>query len=139
MNSTGYFPCSCMYWGRRGPVPHSIVRSNLDGSNAVIISTGFSNLYGITLDQNSNGVLYWADIQDNTIGTIDVNGNNKQTLVVLEGTPGPCGIQVDANRIYIGNFRGKNIQMMDRDSGPALTNIFQSRGHIFQLALYKEL
>ena len=126
-----------MYWGNRGTTPNSLVRAKTDGSNATIIATGFVQLDGMALDHPSNGVLYWADWRANTIGTIDVNGANKRTIVELEGNPGPWGIQVDAHRIYFGNLFGKNIQSVDKYSGQELTTIFNSTGNVRQLALFK--
>ena len=128
-----------MYWGNRGSSPHSLVRANLDGSNATTISTGFTDLRGITLDQPSNGVLYWADLGANTIGTINVNGGNNVTLVEQEGNPGPWGIQVDAHRIYFGNMYSKNIQSVDKGSGKGLTTLYNSTGTVKHLALFNAL
>ena len=91
-----------MYWGKRRSFPNYIVRANLDGSNAKIISSEFADIGGITLDAK-NEVLYWAGYTTNTVGTIDVNGGNKTTLAELEGDPRPSGIQIDAKKIYIGN------------------------------------
>ena len=120
-----------MYWGDGG---NSLVRANLNGSSATIMATGFQILYGITRDQFSNGVLYWADWGANTIGTFDVNGGSKQTLVKLRY--GPYGIQVDAHKIYIANRDGKSIHSVDKGSAEELTTIFNSTGGIRYIALF---
>ena len=124
-----------MYWSNQGS-PDSFVRANLDGSNATTISAGFQILYGLALDQTSNSVLYWADLGENTIGTIEVNGGNKQILTKLEGGSRPWGIQVDAHKIYFGSYYGTNIQSVDKGSGKELTTLFNSTGTVRQLAFF---
>ena len=127
-----------MYWGGEGSRNY-LVRANLDGSNPTIISAEFHYLDGLTLDQRSNGILFWADLGENTIGTIDFYGGNKRNLVELEGNPGPYGIQVDAYKIYFSNWRDGNIQSVDKDSGKDLTTIFKSIGYVYHLALFNAL
>ena len=124
-----------MYWGNRGSSPHSLVRANLDGSNARIISREFSELRGITLDGPLNDLLYWADWGDNLIGTIDVNGGYKRTLVELKGNVQPYGLQVDAHKIYFSTGSSRTIQSVDRYSGKELTTIFNSSAGLRHIAL----
>ena len=126
-----------MYWGKRtaGFKASSLVRAHLNGSNAGIISTEFTDVYGITVDKHSN-VIYWADRGKRTIGTIDASGGNMRTLVELPNGSGNWGIQVNNDKIYFSTHWSGTILSVDKYSGRNLTTVFNSTSRVYHLALY---
>ena len=128
-----------MYWSDTKSDQTSLIRANLDGSNVTKISSGFiPSIITITLAQPFNDTLYWADYCGNTIGSIDVHGTSKRTIVEPESNTGPRGIQFDVDKFYFSSWYGKSIQSFDRDSGEYLATIFNSTGQIRHLALFNE-
>ena len=84
-----------MYWTDVGT--DRIEKSTMDGnSRTILISTGLSNTFGLTLDYNSQ-TLYWADYSANRIESSNVNGLNRRTVVSARD---PWGITFYSGVLY---------------------------------------
>ena len=99
-----------MYWCTSKSGADCLVRANLDGSNATVVSSGYRKLYGITLGQPSNDLLYWVDQAANKIGSVDVDGGNKRAIVKLKANPAPFGVQVVLTRLIPAIITGKMLK-----------------------------
>ena len=84
-----------IYWTDAG-VPSTpdglILCAGLDGQNQAVVSTGWQDPYGITLDHSTNK-LCWADFTAGTITCSDLDGTNPQT--VASGLSNPYGVALE--------------------------------------------
>ena len=67
-----------MYWTDYGT--DTIEKVSMDGtSRTVLVSTGLSNPYGITIDYD-NQVLYWVDYSTRKLEKVNTDGSGRQSL-----------------------------------------------------------
>ena len=95
---------------------------------------GLSSPSGVVVD-NDDGRIYWTETVGHTIGTCDLEGGNRRTLVEFSGSPGPFGLVVHRSLLYIGNFREKNVQSVDKYTGGNLTTVYSYNGGVRQVAV----
>lgn len=70
----------------------------MDGnSRTVLHSSGLSNVYGLTLDYQSQ-TLYWVDYSNNRVEKSSVNGSNRFTI--RSSLRDPWGVTYHAGRLY---------------------------------------
>ncbi|XP_055587745.1 putative vitellogenin receptor [Uranotaenia lowii] len=92
-------------------VPHSIVyRSNMDGTNQVVLTKDISHITGIQCDMD-NQMLYIADVSTKSIRMIDYEG--RQLKTVIEKQPfaisRPIGLTLYENHALVLNVASSTV------------------------------
>ena len=112
-----------MYWTDVGT--DRIEKSTMDGnSRTILISTGLSNTFGLTLDYNSQ-TLYWADYSLNRIESSNVNGLNRQTVASVSY---PWGITFYSGVLYWTDTYFDRVYSYSVISSPA--SVLQVTGYL---------
>ena len=87
-----------LYWTDYGTV-NKIEKASMDGtSRAVVINTGLSLPYGLTMDYDSQ-TLYWIDDGVNRLESSNTDGSNRMLLTTLN-IQSPYGITYFAGKLY---------------------------------------
>ena len=68
-----------MYWSD-WEAPVRIERATLDGENRSVFLSNIGRAIGLTIDFNANKI-YWSDLDENRIMSVDMEGKNEQVLV----------------------------------------------------------
>ncbi|MEQ9408411.1 MAG: DUF4347 domain-containing protein, partial [Fuerstiella sp.] len=93
-----------IYWAEDGVLTNSIKRANLDGSGQeTLASVGLISPDHVILDLQ-NGKIYWADQGTRAIERADLDGTNRETVIVADHAP--LSVKVDAvnEKIYWTSF-----------------------------------
>ena len=97
-----------MYWTNWGTNP-KIEQAEMDGSARRTIVTG--NLgwpNGLTIDQATNR-LFWADAKLDKVEVSDLNGGNRQLLILSSANVHPYGLAVYKDMLYLTDWSTKSI------------------------------
>ena len=100
----------------------------MDGtSRSVIISTGLSTSYALTIDYNSL-TLYWADYSLRKIESASVTGENR-TLITTTDVVYPLGISYYEGVVYWSDDSSDRIKSVLVGSPDNVTTVYSSVGY----------
>ncbi|XP_071521746.1 low-density lipoprotein receptor-related protein 4 isoform X2 [Panulirus ornatus] len=103
-----------LFWTDWGNVS-KIERSYLDGSERTVllnVDVGWPN--GLTIDYEMRRI-FWNDARGDTIGSSDLDGQNR--VVLVQEVPHPFGLTLLGNHIYWTDWDKMNIERADKTSG----------------------
>ncbi len=112
-----------MYWTDWG-TNASIEKASMDGTNRQILhNTDLVWPNDITLDIATQD-LYWVDASLDKVETSRVDGSLRRVLT-NSGLSHPFGIVMHEGKLYISDWSGNTIRVMNSSGGPAeiLTNV----------------
>ena len=113
-----------MYWTDAGT--NRIERATMDGnSRTVLHSSGLSNVYGLTLDYQSQ-TLYWVDYSYNRLERSSVNGSNR--VIIQSSLRDPWDVTYYAGRLYWTDFYYDRIYYLLVASPSSIFSITSSLG-----------
>ena len=120
--------------------PPRIELSNLDGSDRfqIDLNEDLNIPVGIFIDQE-NHKIYWTDRKAKTINRIDLDGNNKEVLYEVDGTPEGLSVNLATMQIYFANTDKQSIQRYNILSGEIETIVGSSPGGAYPRGIKLDL
>jgi len=95
-----------LFWSiYRSWSPSKIVRANIDGTNATVISER-PTVLGLDVDENDDR-LYWTDHKNKEIGSCDLNGQHISMLPNIHTTA--SDVEIDGENFYFTNYQDKSV------------------------------
>jgi hypothetical protein len=108
----------------------TIIKADLDGSNAATILTGVTIVYGIELD-TANRKIYWTDQSAGTVERANFDGTSREVLISGISAPEGLALNVSANKMYFtAGTATRAIFRADLD-GSNISVVINSRGGVF--------
>ncbi len=132
-----------MYWTNWNTNP-KIEKAEMTGKRRVVlVSSGLQQPNGLTLDHNKNR-LYWVDSSYHTLEYLDLNQNNRVTLISsYYALTSPFGLTLLGDNLYWTDKQEGAVYQASKETGGNVTKFVTSVGqpmdiHGYNLSEYSK-
>ena len=110
-----------------------IMKAMMDGTGSVQIVSGLEDPTGIVVDHKSSKI-FWVDVIAHKVQSSGLDGGVVTTVVELSEFK-PWGITMDADRLYVGNWKSTSELRSCTKTGGDMKTLYRGARPMQQLAM----